>query len=115
MELEPIQKFTETAKKACLCTTLSIFLILIFIISPLNKISIMSILGKIIVVILLIVSIFMITTNTYQFTKRYDISILDITFWKNQMNINVMCNYTFSLFLIILLLCVIKKIFTVTL
>lgn len=105
-----IKDFADSTKNVCLCSTISIVLILIFIISPLNKILIASFIGKIGIIILLIATVFMVINNTYGFTKNNDISMLDGS-W-NQLKSNIICNYVFSIFLLILLLFVIRKLFT---
>ena len=104
-----IQKFSESVKNVCLCSTISIFLILIFIISPLSKILIAYLIGKIGIIILLIVTIYMSLNNSYNFIKNNNISFLEGS-W-DQLKSNIICNNVFSLFLFILLIFVIKKLF----
>jgi hypothetical protein len=104
-----IQNFSKSIKNVCLCSTISIFLILLFIISPLNKILIASSIGKIGIIILLIVTIYISLNNSYSFIKKNNINFIDGS-W-DQLKSNIICNYVFSIFLIILLFFVIKKIF----
>jgi uncharacterized membrane protein len=104
-----VKDFADSTKNVCLCSTISIVLILIFIISPLNKILIASIIGKIGIIILLIATVFMIINNTYNFTKNNGITMTNGS-W-DQLKSNIICNYIFAIFLLILLLFVIKKLF----
>ena len=104
-----IQIFSESVKNVCLCTTISIFLILLFIISPLNKILIASLIGKIGIIILLIVTIYISLNNSYSFIKNNNITFLEGS-W-DQLKSNIFCNIIFSIFLFILLIFVIKKLF----
>lgn len=104
-----IEDFAKSTKNICLCSTLSIFLILVFIISPINKILMLSLIGKIGIIVLLMITIFLMINNTYGFTQNNDISFLEGN-W-SQLKSNIVCNYIFSIFLLVLLLFVIKKIF----
>lgn len=96
-----VSEYVKSTKNTCLCVSLSIFLILLFIISPLNKILLVSFIGKICIVILLIYSVYILLNNTWIFMKDFNIQILDGS-W-NQVKSNVICSYIFSIFLVILL------------
>jgi hypothetical protein len=104
-----IKDFTNTTKNICLTSTISIILILLFIVSPLRKILFISIIGKIGIIILLTVCLYIILNKTFKFIKQNDISFINSE-W-NELKSNILCNYMFSFFLFVLLFYVIKKIF----
>ena len=72
-----ITNYVEATKNTCLCVSISIFLILLFIMSPLNRILITSVIGKICILILLIYSIYILVNSTFFITKKFDINILE--------------------------------------
>jgi len=104
-----IKDFTNTTKNICLTSTISIILILLFIVSPLRKILLISIIGKIGIIILLSVCLYIILNATFKFTKQNEISFINSE-W-NELKSNILCNYMFSFFLFVLLFYVIKKLF----
>ncbi len=92
-----IHDYAESTKHICKCTIISIILILLFIISPLNKFTLMSVIGKFIIILLLVYTIF---TNTYlasTFATSSNVSFIDGQ-W-NPLKTNVLCSYVFTLFL----------------
>jgi hypothetical protein len=104
-----VSNFIQTTKGVCLYTTISIILIIIFIISPLNQIIMASVFGKIGIIILLFYTIYLLFSGTFLFVKNYNVDFLD-TSW-NEIKTNVFCNYIFGLFLIFLSFCVIRRFF----
>lgn len=96
-----VSEYVKSTKNTCFCLSLSIFFILLFIISPLNKILLASFIGKIGISIILIYSIYILLYSTMKFTKDFNIKMLDGS-W-NQIKTNITCSYIFSLFLVTLL------------
>jgi hypothetical protein len=98
--------FTDSTKKICTCSAVSMFLIVLFIISPLSNLFITSVFMKIIILIILAYTIYlnMLQTNSLNaaanFVKSENVM--------SQLNINIMCSYIFTLFLGLLCIFVIK-------
>jgi hypothetical protein len=104
-----ITMFTDTTKKACTCSALSIFLIVLFIVSPLSNLFFMSFFMKIIILLLLIYTIYLNIqqTNYLRTANQMDVS-REVN---NQLNINIICSYIFTLFIGLLIIFVIKSVF----
>ena len=104
-----INSSTDVTKKVCLCSFVSIVLIVLFIISPLSSFLMTSSLMKILILIILGYTIYL---NSHQ------TNILSL--YKNssqtpeiqsQLSTNIICSYIFTLFLGILFIFVIKSFF----
>ncbi len=99
----------DKTKIICFCSFLSMSLIILFIMSPLSNLFITSILMKILAILILGYTIYLninqsfiiqnIETNSK--SKEY----------LSQLNINIICSYIFTLFLIILLILTLKSFF----
>jgi len=99
--------FTDSTKKICMCSAVSIFLIILFIISPLSNFFVASTFMKIIVLIILAYTIYLNIIQT-----NYLKSATNVVKTENvlsQMNTNIMCSYIFTLFLGLLVIFVIKS------
>jgi hypothetical protein len=101
--------FTNITKKVCMCSFVAMFLIILFIISPLSNFIKTSITMKIIIVILLIYTVYLniLQTNSLKNTNLSEKSSQVVS----QFNMNIMCSYVFTFFLIILAGFVIKSFF----
>ncbi len=104
-----IDSSTDVTKKVCLCSFVSIVLIVLFIISPLNSFLMTSSLMKILVLIILGYTIYLNNhqTNILSLSKNTS-QTLEI---QSQLSTNIICSYIFTLFLGILLIFVIKSFF----
>lgn len=102
--------FTDTTKKACMCSALSIFLILLFVISPLSNFFISSLLMKLVTVLLLAYTIYLNhqQTNYLIHAKQMDSLTENV---QSQLFINIVCSYVFTLFVGLLILFVLKSFF----
>ena len=109
MNKEYSEKITKSTKEICTCSFVSIILIILFILSPLNNFIKTSIFMKIIVLILLGYSIYLNILQTNSFTEMIQGSKSDKI--KTQVNTNLICSYVFTLFLSILLFFVLKSFF----
>ena len=89
--------FTDSTKRICTCSAISIFLIILFIISPLNNFVMTSMIMKIIILIILVYTIYlnMIQTN-YLRTATNVVNSENVI---SQLNTNILCSYIFTLFL----------------
>jgi len=104
-----IVEYAKSTQNVCLCLSISTFLIMLFIMSPLNSFILSSFFGKIIILILLGYTIFYNITKTLKFSNDFNINIFSGD-W-NPIIMNVMCSYVFSGFLMILLLTILQKLF----
>jgi len=101
--------FTDSTKKVCLCSATSIFLIVLFIISPLSTFFITSIFMKIIALIIMIYTIYL---NCEQINSlRNAINSVKSEQIKSQLNMNLICSYVFTVFIGLLIIFVIKSFF----
>ena len=101
--------FIDTTKQICYCSFASMFLIILFMISPLNRFVIGSSFMKIIIITLLGYTLYLNIQQTSILQNTDKTHILSNI--KNQLNLNIMCSYMFSIFVGILLLFVIKSFF----
>jgi len=104
-----INSSTDVTKKVCLCSFISIVLIVLFIISPLSSFLMTSLFVKILILIILGYTIYL---NNYQsnilsLSKKSSQSF-EI---QSQLSTNIICSYIFTLFLGILSIFVIKSFF----
>ena len=101
--------FTDTTKKVCTCSAISIFLIVLFIISPLSNYFITSILMKIVILILLFYTIYLNIQQTEYLRKASYVKLSGEV--SNQLTVNIVCSYIFTLFIGLLIIFVIKTFF----
>lgn len=99
--------FTDSTKKICTCSAVSIALIVLFIISPLSNFFLTSTLMKIIILIILVYTIYLNTIQTN--SLRSATSYVKSENVMSQLNINIMCSYVFTLFLGLLCIFVMKS------
>ena len=99
--------FTDSTKKICTCSSISIFLIILFIISPLSNFFITSTLMKIITLIILAYTIYLNIIQTNYLKNATNVVNSDIIL--SQLNTNIMCSYIFTLFLGLLGIFVVKS------
>jgi len=99
--------FTDSTKKICLCSALSIFIIVMFVISPLNYFVKTSLFMKLLSLILLVYTIYLnyeqtkVLRNAAQFAKSEQV--------KSQLNMNILCSYIFTTFIGLLIIFLIKS------
>jgi hypothetical protein len=98
----------DPTKQICFLCFISIFLIMLFVISPLSGFYKTSLFIKLIVIILLSYTFYLIILQTNQMRKSYNNSKelqLELT---TQLNMNIICSYVFLLFIGLLIIFVIK-------
>ena len=99
--------FTDSTKKICTCSSISIFLIILFIISPLSNFFITSTLMKIITLIILAYTIYLNIIQTNYLKSAANVINSENVI--SQLNTNIMCSYIFTLFLGLLGIFVVKS------
>ena len=99
--------FTDSTKKICTCSSISIFLIILFIISPLSNFYMTSMLMKIIILIILAYTIYLNIIQTNYL--RSATNVVNSENVMSQLNTNILCSYIFTLFLGLMGIFVIKS------
>jgi hypothetical protein len=95
----------------CMCLGLSVIFIILFMMTPLNSFILSSIFGKVVILTLLGYTLYYNTQQTNKFVNNFNINIFDENSNWNPLKTNILCSYIFSLFLLVLILSVIRKIF----
>lgn len=109
METTELNVFTNKTKTVCTCSSISIFLIVMFIISPLSNYVITSTIMRLIIIVLLGYTIYLNIEQTDYLRKVFESAAsTDIS---NQLSINIICSYTFTLFIGLLIIFVVKSFF----
>ena len=105
----PFNQLTENTKKACSCSAISIFFIILFILTPLSQFILTSIIVKFVIICLLIYTIYL------NYEQGNYMKILSQNSQSNevqsQINMNIICNYVFSLFIGLIILFVLRTFF----
>lgn len=104
-----IIEYAKTTQNVCLCMSISAFLIILFMMTPLNSFVLSSIIGKLSILILLGYTIYYNITKTNKFANNFNVDMMTDS-W-DPIKTNVMCSYIFSGFLLILMLTVLQKLF----
>ena len=99
----------DKTKQVCTCSSLSIFLIILFVISPLKKYIITSFLMKMVTLTLLIYAFYLniLQTNYLRTATTSQISG-EI---HSQLIVNIVCSYVFTFFIGLLILFIVKTFF----
>ena len=104
-----IAEFSKSTQNVCMCLGLSVILILLFILTPLNTFMLPSMFGKIIIITLLGYTLYYNTQQTNKFITNFNVNI-----WNEDwgpLKTNILCSYIFSLFLLGLIISVVKTFF----
>ena len=104
-----IIEYAKTTQNVCLCISISAFLILLFIMTPLNSFMLSSIFGKVIILILLGYTIFYNVTKTNKFAKNFNVELTSGG-W-DPIKTNIASSYIFTGFLLVLMLAVLQQLF----
>lgn len=101
--------FSDTTKNVCMCSAISIFLIILFIITPLSNFFKTSFFMKIITLIILGYTIYLNNKQTDDLRRANEL-ITSVPL-KSQLNMNIICSYVFTIFVGLLFIFVIKSFF----
>ena len=101
--------FTDTTKHVCTCSAISIFLIILFIISPLGSLFAFSKWIKWIILCILFYTAFLNIKQTDYLRKANQYSLSPEV--SSQLTINTLCSYVFTIFIGLLIIFVIKSFF----
>ena len=89
--------FTDSTKKICTCSAISIFLIILFVVSPLSNFFMTSMIMKIIILIILSYTIYLNIIQTNYLRSATNVANSENVV--SQLNTNILCSYIFTLFL----------------
>ena len=104
-----IVEYAKSTQNVCLCMSISAFLIILFMMTPLNSFVLSSIIGKLIILLLLGYTIYYNITKTNKFANNFNVDMMSDS-W-DPIKTNITCSYFFSGFLLILMLTVLQKLF----
>ena len=100
--------FTDTTKKLCNYSSISMFLLVLVFISPLRNIFILSTIMKIITLCLLVYIFYMnIKQTNYLKMAGNTVMTPDVS---SQLSMNIICSYVFTLFIGFLIIFVVKNV-----
>jgi uncharacterized RDD family membrane protein YckC len=102
----PIKEYVSSSQNICLCSTISIVLIFLFMVSPVNKFLMTSFLGKLSILLLLAYTLYYNIQASNKLSNKLNIVLIDGS-WTT-LKTNLTCSYIFSFFLFVLLLSVIR-------
>jgi hypothetical protein len=102
-------EYAKTTKNICMITSISIFLILIFILSPLKNFFMTSIIGKISILSLLGYILYINISKTSMFSKQFGVDLVK-GYW-SPIKTNILCSYIFNIFIFILFFSVVRTFF----
>ena len=101
--------FTDTTKTVCICSALSLFFIVLFIISPLSNFFLTSIVMKIVTLLVLSYTLYLNNEQTNYLRNANQLNLSKEL--GSQLTINIVCSYVFTLFIGLLIIFVIKSFF----
>jgi hypothetical protein len=109
--LEPysFSNYSKDSKQVSICTTISLILLFVFILTPLSSYVTMCFITKIIVFIILAYALYQNLNITYKFSKATNISYLDGN--SSDIKNNMICSYVYSIFILFLMITVVRSIF----
>jgi hypothetical protein len=102
-----VVEYAKSTQNVCMCLGISIFLIILFMMTPLNSFILSSVFGKVVIIALLGYTLYYNISQTNKFSKNFNISLTTGN-W-DELKTNITCSYIFSLFLLVLLLSVLRK------
>lgn len=109
MSTEMVLEFVKTTQNVCMGVALSILFIILFMMTPLNTFLLSSIFGKLLILTVLGYTLYYNITKTNKFHNDFSVTLTSGN-W-DPLKTNITCSYIFSLFLLVLMLSVIRKIF----
>jgi len=104
-----IIQYAKTTQNVTILVGITIFLIILFVLSPINTFYYPAFCGKVIIMVLLGYTIFYNIVQTNRFTKDFNIDIL-LGEW-NIVKTNIVYSYIFNIFLLILMITILNKFF----
>ena len=106
-----IVEFSKSTHNVCMCLGVSVILIILFILTPLNTFMLSSMFGKIIIITLLGYTLYYNNQQTNKFVNHFNVNIWNENENWNPLKTNILCNYIFSIFLLVLIISVFRHFF----
>ena len=103
--------FNDNTKKICACSFTALILTLLFVISPLSSFLMTSVFFKLVILVILAYTISMHIKQTNELTNAKQLAISSNI--EKQVQMNLLCSYTLTFFLILLFLFVTKSLFAI--
>lgn len=100
----------DLTKKVCMCTFISILLITLFVLSPLSNLFKTSLFMKLLALIIVGYSIYLSIQQT-NLLKFVDQSNNQNPQLNSQVNMNIICSYVFTTFLVLFFIFILKNLF----
>ena len=101
--------FTDSTKNLCTCSALSIFIIVLFVISPLCNFVKLSAFMKLVVLMLLIYTLYLNHEQTKLLREARQIANSEQV--NSQLGMNILCSYIFTALIGLLFIYVIRSLF----
>ena len=95
-----VVEYAKSTQNVCMCLGISIFLIILFMMTPLNSFILSSIFGKVVIIALLGYTLYYNISQTNKISKNFNISLTTGN-W-DELKTNITCSYVFSLFLLVI-------------
>ena len=108
MDSAVISQYAAGSKQVCMCTTISIILILLFVVSPLHHIFMASVVGKWVILGILAFALYKNYMITRTFSSDTNTTVMGTGPWTNT-KINITVSYLFSFFILVLFVSVICR------
>ena len=103
-----VVEYVKSTQNICMCLGISVLFILLFMMTPLNSFMLSSIFGKVIILTMLGYTLYYNISQTNNFSNNFNISLTSGN-W-DTLKTNITCSYIFSLFLLVLMLSILRKI-----
>ena len=104
-----ISEYAKSSENICLYSTISMILIFLFVVSPLNQFLMTSFIGKLLVLVFLVYILFYNVTLTNKFSTKLQIQLANGD-W-SPIKTNIICSYIFSFCIFILVLSIVRTLF----
>lgn len=107
-----IINYSQKTKNICICFAFSFLLIVVFMMTPLNKFIITSIFGRVLILTILLYLVYYNLYITNKFSNNFDVKLTKGN-W-NHLKANILCSHVFSIFLIILIISILSTFYKKT-
>lgn len=106
---QKIMEFGQSTKNVCMCVSLSIFLIVFVMMTPISSFMMSSMIGRGIILAILGYTLYYSVMQTNKFSSHFNVSFLGGE-W-DHMKSNLICSWTLNIFIFMLFFSVLKTFF----
>lgn len=100
-----VDGYLKSTKNVCICTVIAIFLIIIFVLTPLKDIFLASVLSKTAILLILGYALFINYTNTQRISAGRSVFSGPL----DNIKTNIICSHVFSLFILLLIFTILRQ------